>query len=330
MKNFFKSIYNNKFKILINIALIILFFIIADIFVYYKITDYYLKFHHLKITHNNVKTIKEYYIKNKIEKLDNETVKGFLRGYFSDRRGVLNPRNSTDKSWVFTGDSFTYGYDLKAEESLPYRISEITDHPVYNLGIPSGGLSQLLFLTESGLFDEYVGDPYPPELIVYLYLDFHVNRLVMSNQFAEPFLILYKIKNNKLVRKLPPFFVKRSALLSVLNEKLYFHVLRNNNIYKKYLEKLIKMHFMQIKRNIQNKYPDTKFVIIIFSNCAYFSDIENELRNEGFYIINLKDDLGFSINNRSLFTASGHPTAYVWELVYRSLAEKLEDISGIK
>lgn len=233
-----------------------------------------------------------------------------------------NPLNidSNKKSIVFTGCSFTYGTGLKEEETLPYLISQMTDNPIYNLGLESAAMNHTLSLLQLGIFEEKVKKE--PALVIFIYADFHLCRLVMPNVIFELNEYLYKIKNEELVRKRPPFVVSRFTSLSLIRENLFYYLSEHNETYKNYLRKLLKLHILTMNKLLHEKYPDSKFMIFVYFKSPVFEDIANDIEKEGIIIVRANEDFQVDPIQTKYLLEDGHPNAEIWQII----APKLFDI----
>lgn len=244
----------------------------------------------------------------------------FLQDYL-----LRNPHNQNSEldSVVVSGCSFIYGDEIQENETLTYKMSELIDNPVYNLGFVGRAINILLPYVEYGVFENYVKTP--PKVFIYNYADFHIQRLEMSNFFAEDFCFLYKINNYKLVRKKPNFFVSRFAIPALFREKIYEYRLHKDEKYKNYLKKLLKMHFFKCKELIDERYPNVKFIILVYSDSPIFEEVATDLENAGIEIIRItKEKFGIDVGLEEYQCPGGHPAPIVWEKVAPKLVEKIK------
>ena len=300
--------------IIFNILMLILGFFIID----------YAVFAVLKHKYN---ASQAFYFKNMFKKIatSEKRDKDYLNNELDEWRHPLNSKVN-EKSIIFTGCSFMYGDGLKEEDTLPYLISKKINNPVYNLAMCSKAINTTLAMLRNGLFFEKSNNSYPA-VFIYLYCEFHLKRIVMPNEMFESNEFLYKIKNNTLIRKKPPFIVSRFPLLSFARENIFEFNLHHNRFYKEYLKKLLKLHFIEVKNLIDKKYPNVKFIILVFSDSDIFEQIANDLEKEGFIIIRIKEDFGYDLDKEQYNLPDGHPNANAWLGVAPMLIEKLKIIS---
>ncbi len=294
-----------KIKILINIIAIIIIFLLFD-YICFKGYSKYFNNGHLKYTvHILFKKIStnDKYDKNILSKA-------------WEYRKSLND-SSNEKSIVFTGCSYTYGTGLEETETLPYLISKMTSRPVYNLGLVSTAINHTISMLNLGIFEEKVKQE--PAVVIFIYSDFHLRRLVMPNVTFEPNEYLYKIKNNELVKKRPPFIVSRFIIFSLIREHLYYFLTKNNKQYLQYIKKLLKLHILSMNKILHDKYPNTKFIILVYHNSPVFESIAEEFKKQGIIIIRINQDFGIQTDNEEYKLDNSHPNA----LVIRLIAPKL-------
>lgn len=239
-------------------------------------------------------------------------------------RKALNIQNGNKyKSIVYTGCSFIYGQNLKEEETVSYKTSLLVKNPVYNLGLISRAINSLIGIIQYGIFFDKV--EIEPAVIIYNYADFHLLRLVMPNFSYEENEFLYKIKNNKLERKKPPFIVSRFPVLCLIREHVFEYRVDKDKKYKEYLKKLLYLHFMEVKKLINNKWKDTKFIITVYFDSPIFEEIADDLEKEGFIIIRFTEqEFGIDTASEEYLLPDGHPNAKVWEIITPQLVEKIK------
>lgn len=238
-------------------------------------------------------------------------------------RPALNENNTEKRSIVLTGCSFVYGQYLNENEILSYKIAQLVENPVYNLGVISKAINTTISLLQYGAFEKEV--KIEPSLVIYTYADFQLLRLIMPNMPFEDNEFMFKINDNKLERKRPPFIISRFISLSVLRNKLYEFTKRHSKIYREYLKKLLKLHFLEMKKLIDSKYSNVKFVVVVYYPCKIFEEIASELEKENIEIIRLtKEEFGINVKDRNYLLPDGHPNALVWEIITPKLVEKIK------
>lgn len=237
--------------------------------------------------------------------------------------------NSNHHSIIITGCSFAYGTGLDDNQTFSHKLGELVKNPIYNKGIPSLGINHALFLLENNMLFKDVKAA--PLCVLYLYGDFHNRRMFMPNIWFESTEILYKIKkiNNKetLVRKENNFFnvgYSRFPLIYYMNEKLY-NFLENQKFFQNQIKKMLLLHFITIKKLINEEYPNADFIVLEYDKAPLFREIENDLKRENIKIISFERDLKFVSSEKEIyFLPEGHPSAKVWEVVTPKLVKELK------
>ena len=232
-------------------------------------------------------------------------------------RPALNEKNNKEKSIVFTGCSFVYGVGLEENQTLPYKVAQLIDSPIYNLGFVSRAINTIYTAVKLGIFDERV--KIPPKTVLYNYADFHLLRIVMPNVFFEGNEYFYNLKGETLVKKRPPFIVSRFPLLCVVREQLHNYLLQNNKNYRDYIKKLLKAYFVETKKLLNSKYGDFKFIVMVYEYSPIFEEMASDIEKEGFVIVRVLDDLGIDTNNDEYVLPDGHPNEKAWDKIVPKL-----------
>ncbi len=304
-------------KLLSNIIIITLLFFVLDysVFFIYK----------YKYNLSNGQS----YIENLTKEIatDNADKKYMERVKYVFRKPVNEDKDA--KSSVLTGCSNIYGWGLNEKENISGMLSKYIQNPIYNISYPGWGLNNILYLVKSGIFFELVNKE--PEIIIYSWGDFHVQRGTITLSPIEMNEFFYKLNNGNIERKTPPFFISRFAILALLREKYVNYMLNNNEQYAKRQTELNKAEFIEFKHILQAKYPNAKFIILLMYNRPfyekeYFNNFAKELEDEGYKIINIPKDIGVNIDEPQYKQDDGHPNAKYWEDVMPELARKIVEI----
>ncbi len=296
--------------LIINILIIIFVFIVIDYCMFStEISKYDFHISYLQNMTKKIAVSEEY---------DRESLKNICR-----KRTPLNS-DSNKKSVIFTGCSFIYGDKLEESQTLPYKLSKFIDNPIYNKGLSSRALNTTLAMLKLGIFFDDIKQE--PTLFIYFYAgDFHILRLVMTNMPFEGNEFLYRIKNNKLERKKPPFIISRFISLYSINKYIYNNLLFNMPKYREYLKKLAILHFSETQNIVKSKYPNTKFMIIVYQESPFFEEIAKELESKGFIIVRYSQDIGINVLEDEYQMTDGHPTELIWDKTAQKLADILKN-----
>ncbi len=255
--------------------------------------------------------------------VSDENDKDYIDNMLKFREPNIVP-NSDKKPIVFTGCSFVYGTGLTDKQTITYKISDLLNTSVYNFGMCSYGINTFITLLKMGIFFDKVKEE--PSLVIYIYIGCHLKRIVMPNMYFERNEFLYKPdRNNHLVRKRPPFIISHSALLSSIRSFIFDINFEYNKQYQKYLLKLLKIHILEAKRLINEKYPDTKFLVLLYFDSPLFEQIAPDLEKEGIIIIRVIEELGIDPHGPEYQLPDGHPNEKIWNEIAPLLANRLKE-----
>ena len=99
-----------------------------------------------------------------------------------DSRGRrITPDNPAGQEIIFIGCSFTEGALLSDQDSLPYRIGELSGRKVLNLGVSGYGIHQFQRMLELNEPWDRLVPVRDPAHIIYLGMTGHVSRIVNSS-----------------------------------------------------------------------------------------------------------------------------------------------------
>ena len=226
------------------------------------------------------------------------------------------------KPILLMGCSFAYGYNLKENENLGYRLSELLKRPVYNRGGSGWGLDQYLYLSRRN--DFYTKIP-APEYIIYIYMADHLNRI--SRFKLQPLCIefkpKYKLKNDKLIEIKPKFYDRFFFV-----ENYQFHY----NYKKKVITEnaLIEKYFTEVQAEFKKHWPDAKLVILLYPICNDKGPLDNsfiwdDLRKKGFIVIDLTKLENYKLDfDTDEYSLDGfHPNSKIWDLILPKILKEL-------
>lgn len=297
-----------KFCIIItNIIILIIVFIIVD-YCTFSITK---KQYGLDVT----------YLKNMTKKIAVSDEYDTASLYSMNFRPTYNEENVGYKSIIFTGCSFTYGVGLEEHQTISYKTSKLLKNPVYNMGLVSRAINTTIAMIEYGVFDSRVS--VPPKTVLYNYADFHLKRLVMPNVFWEGNEFLYRINNGGLERKRPPFIISRFLIFCLIRENLYEFFVEHSKNYRTYMKKLLKVHFLEMKKLLNEKYGDFKFIILVYEKSPIFEEMASDMEKEGFIILRAYEDFGIDTTEKTYRLSDWHPNETAWDIIVPQLVKHL-------
>ncbi len=232
------------------------------------------------------------------------------------------------KPIVFFGCSFTYGFTLDKNQTLPYKFAYTAKRPAYNRALHSWGIQHMLYQTYLERMYEQIPEP---EFVIYTYMHDHIRRLYLltflsEHMLNEDFNLRYKEKNGKLIEitNSNPIlrFIKR---LYITNEIHYFYVnnfiLRKSNYKNCYNFAL--MHFIASKEEMQKHWKNTKYVVFFYDDSYDDSEFKQKLEDNGFMVVNYYDLTNEDLTSPKYMKSNFHPNEAAWDLLVPALIKKL-------
>ena len=314
------KIFAKFFKcILITFILVCVFFVLAEIISFsVKITD----------------LAKEGCFKDKSRK---ETIKS-ISNYYTEMYKKLNDLpfeineirkpiiKNNNPSIILLGCSYTYGYNLKDNESFDAVLSDYTNKTVYNLGINSSSPRESLYILQhKDILEKLIKDKNNVEYIIYTYIPDHVFRLYYNlNEFSP----IYKIKNNsELIYKKNNLYNATFFSREVQRLKYRFSTKeQKNNLFALYITEINK----EIKNNFKFKDKNTKFVIFVFIDKS-LSDWEKIAKiDDNIIIVHIKDIFNGDISDYKYTISKDdpHPNTEAWKVIVPKLMKHLDEINN--
>lgn len=256
-----------------------------------------------------------------------------LGGYSTDRIENALDYDKNKKSVIFVGCSFTYGQAIYATENISYKIQELTHRKTYNKGNSDWGPQFVLRdIQNSSLFngDEIV----EPEYVVYTLTSDHLRRIYIDyfSRLNDIIYDLYRIENNKLIFNEPKVrfvnYIKMTNAVKNLNF-LRYRLLPDDKKFDR-----LKLYLLTINDEIKKRYPDAKFVVIVYNPEAdaashnikpFRTERWGELEKEGIIVIRF-DTPEYNFLNGDEYVSQidyVHPSAKVWEVLAPVISDKL-------
>lgn len=250
---------------------------------------------------------------------------------------MRQPENlySSKKPILLFGCSYTYGMNLKQEQTFGHKIAEMTERPVYNRAMNGKGLQHMYYqLSNDKFYDEIKSEP---EYIIFVFI-YHFFTTRLYEYTFEPFDNFFNLRyypnktdsNGKLIEKtpfLPKYFnglytVKLLEHLNVLYKTSAF----NKEKYEDFMFLTLEKSFEEAKKH----YPNVKFVVFCFDTFwnehDKYPDFLDRLRDSGILVIKMNELVDFDYKN-SIYNISendNHPNEYFWNLVTPKFVEKLD------
>ncbi len=226
-------------------------------------------------------------------------------------------------------------------EERPYQLlADLTNRDVYNYGVGGGSVNNTLYALKQD--DLYEKMPEPPEYVIYTWI---------VAQRPRPYTIMYNFSNILNVRyfpnhnkieeyKLNPILSKLMFLFSVKKfteaVDIYYNYedsyARYENSYSTDMyeyknifnpELLFRELIKECRKEIQKRYPNVKFVILLYRerlfyhNEEYDNKIWQDLKDDGFIVIDSYDLVGDELNSDKyiLSQEDEHPNAEAWKIL---------------
>ncbi len=257
---------------------------------------------------------------------------------WSKLREQSHIKRHSKKPVLFFGCSYTYGFKLSDEETLPYLVEKATNRYCYNFGLSGYNISEALLL-----FDNVIENIEPPEYIIYTYMFDHLQRngqwynfdsyrkrnLIpqQSYNFLYKFWTVQYIKNTEFSKFLWGLSFKE-------NIDFFFNVVEN------------------VKKECDKKFPDSKFIVLLYSDVnqdlsknfkydeqenreridksfefLYSKEIRKRFENLGISVISTEDLIGRKMDRVQDRVQDDeerpHPSASAWKAVVPALVRYL-------
>lgn len=242
-------------------------------------------------------------------------------GYYNFR--PVQGKGYKKRPIILAGCSFAYGMGLKEEETLGYKISEITKRPVYNIAMVGKGLQHNLYVLQNKLYDKEINNP---EYFIYVIMSDQIRRLYstvcLSDFIGYPEYVLDK--NNNLTLKSNVYPLYKQFYVYYFFKNLYYSYIG----YKNYPQhsKLVNAYFKEMKKAINKEFPNTKFVILFYGDYKkYFGLDLTELEKEDIIMIHTQDLSPVNIFDKEYRQSETdyHPNETIWNIITPLLTKQL-------
>ncbi len=233
------------------------------------------------------------------------------------------------------GCSFGYGYGLKEEQALSYKLAKYTNRSVYNRSISSYGIQIMPYMLENFELEKEIPNP---EYIIFIFIDDHAFRLYRRIMAAdEPYYdIHYKYKKSPPLRpqgnlyslelEKPNYFIYRFPIVRFFEQHYRWYLYSKSKVNDNF--DYMKLHFEKAKSLADKKFPNAKFVILKFSECKSPKIHDNkrwkELEDEGFIVLDTNKLTNEVLYDKKYKMPDGiHPNETAWDIVVPALAKAL-------
>ena len=224
---------------------------------------------------------------------------------------------------VIYGCSFAYGQNLKDEETLGYFLSKMTKRPVYNFSIPAKGLQHALYIIKNQKDIEP-----KPEYIIYVFIQDQIRRMYMPCSLIDDYNFLEYTKNNDNFTEKEPLFkyLKNSVLYNSFIRYIVFPNIRESDRFNLFL-----LYLHTMKKEIYKKYPNAKFIFVIYDGHYSDDDFINftddkiqKIKDANINVIDLDEIFGKKLYKTEYRISSEdkHPNAKAWENIAPEIVNK--------
>lgn len=255
----------------------------------------------------------------------------FNTQYYNRRIVDIKPTNKK-RPILFFGCSYTYGYGIENEDTLPYKFSKYTGRKVNNTGENGAGPDYVYrvvnVMKRDNLFND---DKY--EYAIYTFMFNQIKR--MTPYMLSEYITLKreKQKNNSFVDKLK-YYMDKLYTVKILQCK-YF-ITKKENLFE-YTTYIIK----EINKMLKEEISDIKLVLLLYNDCSSTDRTPAEreslrtsswehLKDDGIIVINTLDLVGDILTNQEYQINEGegaimpqHPNGKAWDKIVPSLAKAL-------
>jgi len=240
--------------------------------------------------------------------------------YSSDENGQrILPKiipNSSTRSIVYFGCSFTYGDGLNDNETVPYLVQELAgnSYKIYNFAFTGYGPHQMLAQIETHMVDSIV--KFKPYLFIFSTIPDQVRRVVnpVENNRHDP---QYKLNRFNVPERFGNFDDPGKKNISFMKEPEVGKYI--SGLSKASRRKNIGLFTAIIKKSkelLLKKYPGSKFCVVFYD---YYSEINQEIENQlvaneiDYYkVSNLIPDYQWNSQKYAIYLpVEGHPAFFL-------------------
>lgn len=244
-------------------------------------------------------------------------------------------KNFQNRNIIIFGCSYAYGHMLQENQTFHYKLSQHLKRPVYNYAYPGESTQFALMKIQSHSVDNIIKKS---DYAILITIGEHIWRL-HANSNGYPHELTwprYEKKGDNLVfHKTRVPIIEASYVYKYLRKLLYARILStcSSKYIQNYLFDFMKLHYIEIKKELEKINPDIKIIIIPYLDSYgfdwfIFSDRWKELEEDGFiivkvdnYIPNLRD-IEYIISEND-----GHPSEKAWTEITDLLCNKLKIFS---
>ena len=248
-------------------------------------------------------------------------------GYFRVYKPVKNDKNKRPIACV--GCSYMRGTGLENDEDcLPALISKKTNRIVHKMAVQGSGATFILEGFKTGYYKKNL--PSDIEYFLYLYIDYHLDRLYnfQSDSIYTEINPRYKLKDGKVVRIKDSCF---NIFYSSFFVKLIQEKIRNIRAVEEYKDFHLFLPIMkEIIKEQKEQFPNAKFVIIDYPTYPQKAPmpafVKKKLEKYGFLVLEVTDIVGDKsiLDEEYRQKDKEHPSAKAWHKIAPNLVKILK------
>lgn len=235
----------------------------------------------------------------------------------------------TKQPIILMGCSYTFGFLLNDKQTISYQLQKYSKRQIYNLGRNGGSVQTVLWQLENLNF---FNDKLNPEYIIYIFMTDHLRRMYANYSFLlenNKSLQTYKYSRKKLIPLKQNInfldYIKVSYFAKKLNNFIFMFKSDNQKF------NLLKIYLKEIKKKIIEKYPNAKFVVIVYKDIPnatikpFHTNRWSELEHEGIKVINLDTNEYNFLKQKEYLAIDGiHPSSKAWERLIPIISKELK------
>ena len=220
------------------------------------------------------------------------------------------------------GCSFAFGHYLKNNQTFSYKLSKLTQRPVYNRAVPGEAFAEMYHQVTNKEFYDTVK---PCDNVFYIIMFDHYRRLLSTTfepfEYFQSYNYKYDKKQDKLV------LTNYLPIYRFLNSSYLYRILKSKQI-STYLESpknadeltdLAVIHLVKTKEELEKNWnKKINFIVITYQpqHVQYYDLLKKKLEQNGFVTtdtdILTKENLDLP---KYQFAQNLHPTEEAWELL---------------
>lgn len=236
------------------------------------------------------------------------------------------------KSIITMGCSFTYGENIDQEETLSYKLQQLTKRKVYNTGRTSWGPQFILRDIQKGDFFNKL-EIVPPEYVIYTFISDHIRRIYTDYFTTTENTIydLYEIKNDKLILRPPKVRPVNYLQITMAGKRLNWLLYCNTSNDKKFDR--LKLYIFAMQEELSKRYPGVKMAVVVYHPEAnsqqhnitpFRTERWGELEEKGIQVIRFDTpEYDFLMNYEYLAYDAAHPSGKAWDTLTPIIIDKL-------